>query len=110
MSADSADRLAFSVLCGFASLAAGGGSATRTPCAFASLGGCGWGWSVRAGLWLSLLSIPPSLRLVGDAGLGWQDDAVKSSGSLWFGYGVVVVVTFVIGFLAFGVWVLSKVF
>jgi hypothetical protein len=39
-----------------------------------------------------------------------QDEPVKFSGSLWFGYGVVVVVTFVIGFLAFAVWVLSKVF
>jgi hypothetical protein len=35
---------------------------------------------------------------------------VKSSGSLWFGYGVVLVVTFVVGFLAFAVWVLSLVF
>ncbi|RZU16449.1 hypothetical protein EV645_4015 [Kribbella rubisoli] len=31
-------------------------------------------------------------------------------GSLWFGYGVVVLVTFVVGFLGFAVWVLSKVF
>jgi hypothetical protein len=29
---------------------------------------------------------------------------------LWFGYGVVLVVTFVVGFLAFAVWVLSLVF
>jgi len=35
---------------------------------------------------------------------------VKSSGSLWLGYGAVLVVTFVVGFLAFAVWVLSKVF
>ncbi|TCO42591.1 hypothetical protein EV646_113213 [Kribbella antiqua] len=35
---------------------------------------------------------------------------VKLSGSAWFGYGVVVVVTFGVGFLAFAVWVLSKVF
>jgi hypothetical protein len=35
---------------------------------------------------------------------------VKVSGSMWFGYGLVVVVTFVVGFLAFTVWVLSKVF
>jgi hypothetical protein len=35
---------------------------------------------------------------------------VKSSGSLWFGYGVVLAVTFVVGSLAFAVWVLSKVF
>jgi hypothetical protein len=41
---------------------------------------------------------------------GWQDVRVKSSGSLWFGYGVVLVVTFLVGLLAFTVWVLSKVF
>ena len=35
---------------------------------------------------------------------------MKSSGSLWFGYGVVLVVTFVVGVLAFSVWVLSMVF
>jgi hypothetical protein len=35
---------------------------------------------------------------------------VKSSGSVWFVYGVAVVVTFVIGVLAFSVFVLSKVF
>ena len=35
---------------------------------------------------------------------------VKSSGSLWFGYAVVLAVTFVVGCLAFSVWVLSKVF
>jgi hypothetical protein len=35
---------------------------------------------------------------------------VKLSGSAWFGYAVVVAVTFVIGFLAFAVWVLAKVF
>jgi hypothetical protein len=29
---------------------------------------------------------------------------------MWFGYGVVLVVTFGVGFLAFAVWVLSKVF
>ncbi|WP_112239224.1 hypothetical protein [Kribbella monticola] len=32
------------------------------------------------------------------------------SGSVWFGYGVAVLVTFVIGAVAFGVFVLSKVF
>ncbi|GAA0609551.1 hypothetical protein GCM10009534_50390 [Kribbella sandramycini] len=37
----SARRLAFVVLCGRASLAAGGGFATRTPCDFASLVGGG---------------------------------------------------------------------
>jgi hypothetical protein len=42
--------------------------------------------------------------------LVWEDGGVKLSGSAWFGYGVVVVVTFVVGFLAFAVWVLSKVF
>ncbi|TCC50682.1 hypothetical protein E0H75_10840 [Kribbella capetownensis] len=42
--------------------------------------------------------------------LGWWDGAVKISGSAWFGYGVVLVVTFVVGLLAFCVWVLSKVF
>jgi hypothetical protein len=41
VSAESADRLAFVVLCGFASLAAGGGFATRTPDGFAALAGCG---------------------------------------------------------------------
>jgi hypothetical protein len=35
---------------------------------------------------------------------------VKVSGSVWFVYGVAVLVTFVIGVLAFGVFVLSKVF
>jgi hypothetical protein len=39
-----------------------------------------------------------------------EDARVKLSGSTWFGYGVVVVVTSVVGFLAFAVWVLSKVF
>jgi hypothetical protein len=29
---------------------------------------------------------------------------------MWFGYGVVVLVTFVVGLLAFAVWVLAKVF
>jgi hypothetical protein len=42
--------------------------------------------------------------------LGWEDAGVKGSGSLWFGYAVVLVSTFVVGFLAFAVWVLSKVF
>lgn len=35
---------------------------------------------------------------------------MKSSGSVWFVYGVAVVVTFLIGLLAFSVFVLSKVF
>jgi hypothetical protein len=35
---------------------------------------------------------------------------VKSSGSIWFVYGVAVVVTFGIGVLSFSVFVLSKVF
>ena len=34
----------------------------------------------------------------------------KGSGSVWFGYGVAVLVTVVIGVVAFGVFVLSKVF
>jgi len=41
---------------------------------------------------------------------GWEDAGVKGSGSMWFGYAVVVLVTFVVGFLGFAVWVLSKVF
>jgi Na+-transporting methylmalonyl-CoA/oxaloacetate decarboxylase gamma subunit len=36
--------------------------------------------------------------------------SMKSSGSVWFVYGVAVVVTFLIGLLAFSVFVLSKVF
>ncbi|GAA1524083.1 hypothetical protein [Kribbella lupini] len=35
---------------------------------------------------------------------------MKSSGSVWFVYGVAVVVTFLIGLLAFSVFVLAKVF
>lgn len=35
---------------------------------------------------------------------------MKSSGSVWFVYGVAVVVTFLVGMLAFTVFVLSKVF
>jgi hypothetical protein len=35
---------------------------------------------------------------------------VKVSGSQWFAYAVVLGVTFVVGLLAFTVWVLSKVF
>ncbi|TWD82597.1 hypothetical protein FB561_3732 [Kribbella amoyensis] len=35
---------------------------------------------------------------------------MKSSGSVWFVYGVAVVVTFLIGLVAFSVFVLSKVF
>ncbi|MEV6415648.1 hypothetical protein [Kribbella sp. NPDC051718] len=35
---------------------------------------------------------------------------MKSSGSAWFGYGIAVVVTFLVGMLAFTVFVLSKVF
>jgi hypothetical protein len=35
---------------------------------------------------------------------------VKSSGSVWFVYGIAVVVTFLIGVIAFSVFVLSKVF
>jgi hypothetical protein len=34
----------------------------------------------------------------------------KASGSVWFVYGVAVLVTFVVGVVAFGVFVLSKVF
>jgi hypothetical protein len=56
-----------------------------------------------------------SARLLGLGSAGWspfawEDALVKASGSMWFGYGVVLVVTFVVGFLAFVVWVLSKVF
>ncbi|GAA1600318.1 hypothetical protein GCM10009789_63140 [Kribbella sancticallisti] len=49
---------------------------------------------------------------MGSAGVdqGWQDSGVKVSGSQWFMYAVVLAVTFVIGLLAFVVWVLSKVF
>jgi hypothetical protein len=91
-------------LCAVASLRAGGGFATRTPCAFASLGSGGWGCLLAFGRgWGCLLAFVA-------AGVGWQDGAVKSSGSLWLGYGVVLVVTFGVGFLAFVVWVLSKVF
>jgi hypothetical protein len=53
----------------------------------------GWGLSFGFGRWVAC-----------------QDARVKSSGSLWFGYGVVLAVTFVVGFLAFAVWVLSMVF
>jgi Na+-transporting methylmalonyl-CoA/oxaloacetate decarboxylase gamma subunit len=35
---------------------------------------------------------------------------VKGSGSAWFGYGVAVVVTFLVGLLAFTVFVMAKVF
>jgi hypothetical protein len=35
---------------------------------------------------------------------------VKSSGSVWFVYGIAVVVTFLVGTIAFSVFVLSKVF
>jgi hypothetical protein len=35
---------------------------------------------------------------------------VKASGSVWVGYGVAVVVTFLVGVLSFSVFVLSKVF
>ena len=35
---------------------------------------------------------------------------MKSSGSIWFAYGVAVVVTFTIGLLSFTVFVLAKVF
>jgi hypothetical protein len=101
VSAESADRVAFGVLCAFAPLRASGGSATRTPCAFASLGGC-------RRVCLSGYAFVSLGGLVGQ--LGWQDVRVKVSGSWWFGYGVVVVATFVIGFLGFAVWVLSKVF
>jgi hypothetical protein len=50
------------------------------------------------------------LGWAGGSGPAWEDALVKGSGSMWFGYGVVVLVTFVVGFLAFAVWVLSKVF
>ncbi len=110
MSAEGADLVAFGILCGVASLAAGGGSATRTPFAVASLGSvaevvCRVGPSLR-----SALGVCACQALGGVGFLGWQDGAVKSSGSLWFGYGVVLLVTFVVGALAFSVWVLSKVF
>jgi hypothetical protein len=168
-------------LCGCASLAAGGGFATRTPCAFASLGGLGlvgqlahlfglgwavgsaaWGglgswltclgwvgqlarrlgvgWAVGSAAWVGLGSWLGGLGWVGRLahlfGVGWaggsapvagwlgcvvafvgsltagvwEDAGVKGSGSMWFGYGVVVLVTFGVGLLAFAVWVLSKVF
>jgi hypothetical protein len=42
--------------------------------------------------------------------VAWEDAEVKLSGSAWFGYAIVVAVTFVVGFLAFAVWVLSLVF
>jgi hypothetical protein len=70
-------------------------------CAIASLGG-------RGRVCLSGYAFVSLGGLVGQ--LGWQDVRVKVSGSWWFGYGVVVVATFVIGFLGFAVWVLSKVF
>ncbi|NEA37419.1 hypothetical protein [Streptomyces sp. SID13031] len=35
---------------------------------------------------------------------------MKASGSVWFGYAVAVAVTFVVGILAFSIFVLSKVF
>ena len=35
---------------------------------------------------------------------------MKGSGSQWFVYAVVLAITFVVGLLAFVVWVLSKVF
>lgn len=35
---------------------------------------------------------------------------MKASGSVWFGYGVAVVVTFLVGVLSFSVFVLAKVF
>lgn len=35
---------------------------------------------------------------------------MKASGSVWFGYAVAVAVTFVVGVLAFSIFVLSKVF
>lgn len=53
MSPESGDRVAFFILCGCASLAASGGSATRTPCAFASLGS--WvGLGSQFGSWVGL--------------------------------------------------------
>jgi hypothetical protein len=50
------------------------------------------------------------LRTQGEVRGAWEDVGVKGSGSMWFGYVVVVAVTFLVGFLAFAVWVLSKVF
>ncbi|TQJ12249.1 hypothetical protein FB475_5187 [Kribbella jejuensis] len=94
MPAESAGLVGFVILCGCASLAASGGSATRTPFAFASLGSCGW----------------VCLSLTAGGSFACKDAVVKLSGSAWFGYGLVVVVTFVVGVLAFAVWVLSKVF
>ena len=102
MPAESAGRVAFVVLCGCASLAAGGGSATRTPCAFASLGGCGWvcssltslGWVGRFGHRRGLskrfayqlgsgyaVRSPPSAGLSGlVTGVGWADGSRTSLG------------------------------
>jgi hypothetical protein len=63
------------------------------------LGSCGWLARVRGCVcWFAH-----------GGGLG-EDAGVKGSGSMWFGYGVVVLVTFGVGLLAFAVWVLSKVF
>ena len=43
---------------------------------------------------------------------GWAEriGRVKSSGSVWFVYGVAVVATFLVGSISFGVFVLAKVF
>jgi hypothetical protein len=68
---------------------------------FARLRWLGLAFGFRLGLGLSVgFGAPADGRMA----------RVKSSGSLWLGYGVVLVVTFGVGFLAFVVWVLSKVF
>jgi hypothetical protein len=60
-------------LCGSAALAASGGSATRTPCAFASLGG--WGWAPRFAFRRGLAAAVGCPAWVGRrgrlVGLGW---------------------------------------
>jgi hypothetical protein len=103
--AESSGLVAFGILCGCASLAASGGSATRTPLRLRFARLLGLGFAVCSGVvagfggWLTPWAV------------GWWEDArVKLSGSAWFGYGVVVLVTFVVGFLGFAVWVLAKVF
>jgi len=75
---------------------------------FAVAAGVGVGFAVAVAVGVGVGG-----RLGGWLGVGgwaWEDSRVKLSGSAWLGYGVVVVVTFVVGFLAFAVWVLSKVF
>ena len=111
-------------LCAFASLGSVAGVAVRlSSVAGVAVRLCRWlGSLLGSGLWLGLpfglswLRLPLGFRLWLGLSFGFgrwstcQDARVKSSGSLWFGYGVVLVVTFVVGFLAFAVWVLSLVF